>query len=127
MNLDELLDIDPSDSTSRHAQALVEGDKRLLNTLVRIRKGADLSQNQVGERMNVSQSAVARIESGERDPRLSTLRRYALAVGALITHEAHAVSKDAPVRTRNVIWASDVALEWDTKLLVRSGGRRRQA
>ncbi|MGH9094509.1 MAG: helix-turn-helix domain-containing protein [Acidimicrobiales bacterium] len=40
-----------------------------------------LSQTAVAARMGTSQSAVARLESGDADIRLSTLERYATAVG----------------------------------------------
>ncbi|THV28711.1 helix-turn-helix domain-containing protein [Glycomyces paridis] len=46
----------------------------------RLRQG--LSQEAVAERIGTTQSAVARLESGRTDPRLSTLVRYAEAVGA---------------------------------------------
>ena len=40
-----------------------------------------LSQAEVAGRMGTSQSAVARLEAGGADVRLSTLQRYAAAVG----------------------------------------------
>jgi predicted transcriptional regulator len=40
-----------------------------------------LSQTEVAARMGTSQSAVARLEAGDVDIRLSTLERYAAAVG----------------------------------------------
>ena len=40
-----------------------------------------LSQTEVAARMGTSQSAVARLESGEGDLRISTLERYAAALG----------------------------------------------
>lgn len=40
-----------------------------------------LSQTEVAARMGTSQSAVARLESGDADVRLSTLERYAAALG----------------------------------------------
>ena len=40
-----------------------------------------LSQTEVAARMGTSQSAVARLESGGSDLRLSTLERYAAAIG----------------------------------------------
>ena len=40
-----------------------------------------LSQTEVAARMGTSQSAVARLESGEADLRLSTLECYAAAIG----------------------------------------------
>jgi len=40
-----------------------------------------MSQTEVAARMGTSQSAVARLESGDADVRLSTLERYADALG----------------------------------------------
>lgn len=56
--------------------------RRALGTeLVARRHALGLSQTEVAARMGTSQSAVARMESGEADMRLSTLERYATAVG----------------------------------------------
>jgi len=55
--------------------------KDLSVELVRLRQSAGLSQTEVAARMGTSQSAVARLEAGEADVRLSTLERYAAAVG----------------------------------------------
>jgi transcriptional regulator with XRE-family HTH domain len=44
------------------------------------RKKLDLSQEQVAERSGVHTTEVSRIESGKRDPRVSTLKRLAAAV-----------------------------------------------
>lgn len=48
-------------------------------TAKRVKLG--LTQTEVAARMGTSQSAVARLESGEADVRLSTLERYAAAIG----------------------------------------------
>src|SRR6266446_8764267 len=62
------------------------GDRRLLVTeLTAERQAARLSQTEVAARMGTSQSAVARLESGEADARASTLERYAAAIGCQIT------------------------------------------
>ncbi|TQS44204.1 helix-turn-helix domain-containing protein [Cryptosporangium phraense] len=45
------------------------------------RRAAGLSQTEVAARMGTSQSSVARLEAGEVDPRMSTLDRYAEALG----------------------------------------------
>jgi transcriptional regulator with XRE-family HTH domain len=55
---------------------------RLLADLTARRQAAGLSQTEVAARMRTSQSAVARLESGEGDVRMSTLERYAAAVGS---------------------------------------------
>jgi transcriptional regulator with XRE-family HTH domain len=49
--------------------------------LVARRLDLGLSQTEVAARMGTSQSAVARLESGAADVRLSTLERYAAALG----------------------------------------------
>jgi transcriptional regulator with XRE-family HTH domain len=55
--------------------------QELLAELVAERRAAGLSQAEVAERMGTSQPAVARVEAGVVDVRLSTLQRYASAVG----------------------------------------------
>ncbi len=45
------------------------------------RQALGLSQTEVAARMGTSQSAVARLEAGALDVRLSTLARYAKALG----------------------------------------------
>jgi transcriptional regulator with XRE-family HTH domain len=55
--------------------------KALSDQLVARRRELGLSQTEVAARMGTSQSAVARLESGEADVLLSTLERYATAVG----------------------------------------------
>jgi predicted transcriptional regulator len=54
--------------------------KALAEELVERRVALGLSQTAVAARMGTSQSAVARLETGEVDVRLSTLERYAAAV-----------------------------------------------
>ncbi len=60
---------------------LAERRRDLAADLVAVRLELGLSQTEVAARMQTSQSAVARIESGDADVRLSTLERYAAALG----------------------------------------------
>lgn len=55
--------------------------RTLAAALAAKRVALGLSQTEVAARMGTSQSAVARLESGEADLRLSTLERYAAAIG----------------------------------------------
>lgn len=55
--------------------------RELTDELVERRRALQLSQTQVAARMGTSQSAVARIEAAGTDVLLSTLERYAEAVG----------------------------------------------
>ncbi len=65
----------------------------LVDMLAERRRAHGLSQSQVADRMRTSQSAVARLESGQGDLRLSTLRRYAEALGQTL-HFGVATSAD---------------------------------
>jgi transcriptional regulator with XRE-family HTH domain len=56
----------------------------LVAALVARRRALGLSQTEVAARMGTSQSAVARFESGSGDVRITTLERYAVAVGRQI-------------------------------------------
>jgi predicted transcriptional regulator len=56
----------------------------LIDELVRARQESELSQTEIAARMGTSQSAVARLESGVLDARLSTLERYAAALGRTV-------------------------------------------
>jgi transcriptional regulator with XRE-family HTH domain len=58
--------------------------KALAGDLVTLRREAGLSQTEVAARMGTSQSAVARLEAGQGDLRLSSLERYAAALGRTI-------------------------------------------
>ena len=64
---------------------MAEERRRLVTDLTAERQAARLSQTEVAARMGTSQSAVARLESGEADARASTLERYAAAIGRQIT------------------------------------------
>jgi transcriptional regulator with XRE-family HTH domain len=78
--LDEEIAADPT-----FALDLAEAAERhdLLVECVTARKRAGLSQTAVAREMNTTQSAVSEFEGGT-DPRLSTLQRYARAVGSSI-------------------------------------------
>ena len=60
---------------------MAERRRALAAELVAGRKALGLSQTTVAARMGTSQSAVARLEAGDGDVRLSTLERYATAIG----------------------------------------------
>jgi len=60
---------------------LAERRRQLVARLVARRRTLGLSQTAIAARMRTSQPAVARLESGAADVRLTTLERYAAAVG----------------------------------------------
>jgi transcriptional regulator with XRE-family HTH domain len=70
----------------QQAMFLADADSDMRARLVELRKKSGLNQTEVGRRMGISQESVAAFERYDNDPKLSTLRRYALAVGARIGH-----------------------------------------
>ena len=65
-------------------QGMVDRRRALIAELAEVRRVSGASQTEIAARMGTSQSAVARLESGEWDARLSTIERYAAAVGTTV-------------------------------------------
>ena len=61
--------------------------RRLLRALAAERERQQIPQQAVARSMKTSQPAVARIESGEVDVRLTTIERYAAAVGQRVHYQ----------------------------------------
>lgn len=71
----------PAETPFPGFRELAERRRSVIADLVATRQELGLSQTVVAARMGTSQSVVARLEAGTRDVRLSTLQRYAAAVG----------------------------------------------
>ena len=65
-------------------QGMLDRRRALMNELVAARKERGLSQTEIAAQMGTSQSAVARLERGDVDARVSTLERYAAALGRTV-------------------------------------------
>lgn len=76
------------------AYAALELEYQLANQMLKARALAGLTQDAVAERMGTTKSAISRLESvGKHAPSLTTLKRYAEAVGCelqikLVPHKA---------------------------------------
>jgi ribosome-binding protein aMBF1 (putative translation factor) len=80
--LDEIID----ESTKKNPKfpemlEAAQERRRLLRELAARREKAGITQKDVAAAMKTSQSAVARMERGEIDAKLSTVDRYAAAIG----------------------------------------------
>ncbi len=62
---------------------LLDEEFALLDQFLKARAAAGITQAEIAERMGTTQSAIARLESGrgKHSPSLTTLRRYARALG----------------------------------------------
>lgn len=61
-------------------------DERLHSDLLRAREENGQTQQDVADLMGVTQPTVASFERYDNDPKLSTVRRYANAVGVIVCH-----------------------------------------
>lgn len=59
--------------------------RQAIGELAAQRRATGLSQTDIAARMGTSQSAIARLETGDGDVRATTLERYAAAIGCEIT------------------------------------------
>lgn len=76
------------DMTEKHgnnAYRMFSSQRAAIRQLCWIREKNRLTQTEVAKRMGSSVSVIWQIETGKTDPKLSTLRRYALACGGEIT------------------------------------------
>lgn len=108
---EDLLGVDVADEQDALADELVRADFAWVDQLVSLRKQFGLSQAQVAAAMSRSQSVVSDIETMSSDPRLSTLRRYALAIGVAVKHRVFrpaaphplvSAERSGPVAARSV-------------------------
>jgi DNA-binding XRE family transcriptional regulator len=83
--LDEMIE-ESTKSNPEFPSLMEEARQRraLLNDLADVRSHSGISQRAIAKRIKTSQSAIARLEVGTVDPRLSTLQRYAASVGKRI-------------------------------------------
>lgn len=85
----------------------------LLETLSTRRSDLGLSQRAVAKLMGTTQSAVSELERAEADPRLSTLQRYARALGIqLVFHVDHNASQSRIEVSSQAATSSETTREW---------------
>jgi transcriptional regulator with XRE-family HTH domain len=84
-DFDDFLQEESHDPEFAHALADAQARAAVLRQLVSWRKACGMTQTHAASMMRTQQSAISELEGGETDPYLSTLQRYARAIGARIT------------------------------------------
>jgi ribosome-binding protein aMBF1 (putative translation factor) len=69
------------DAAYRREYEALEEEFALAFAMIKVRKRAGLTQEELAKVMDTSQSAIARMESGRTIPSGSTLKRFARATG----------------------------------------------
>lgn len=91
------------------AKVLARENREMRAALVRVRREGGLTQADVAEMLGVSQQAVNKLERYDADPRLSTLERYANAVGALVHHRVEVDRGQSLRLTQPTAWVASRA------------------
>ncbi len=63
----------------------MEAEFSIASTLIAARAQAGMTQDEVAEKMQTSQSYIAKLESGRVSPSMKALQRYAKATGSRLT------------------------------------------
>jgi transcriptional regulator with XRE-family HTH domain len=109
-----------SERDPRLAGAIADAECRanLLAYLIQCRQDKGLSQSIVAEAMETTQSAVSELEGGGTDPRLSTLQRFARALGSRLVVSVDTEVADGWHRTFetqqrmfDIVWLQHVPLQ----------------
>ena len=79
----------------KRAYDALEDEFALLNAVLEARLNADKTQEEVAKAMHTTTSVVGRLETGKGNPTLSTLRRYAKALGCMLDIRFIPISKRA--------------------------------
>jgi len=69
------------DPAYQEAYAALQDEFALVSAIIKTRSNAGLTQEQLAEKMNTSQAAIARLESGRAMPSTRTLEKFAEATG----------------------------------------------
>ena len=84
-------EVDDLTQLQKLAYELATQDYELISALVKVRIDKGLTQEVVAERIGITLESIQEFEAHWSNPTLSTLRRYALAVGANYTHTIQAL------------------------------------
>lgn len=100
--------------------------QKLLLALAEHRRSSGMSQPEVARQMRTSQSAIARLEAGDGNPRMSTIERYAAAIGMHV--EWQLIDESNGAKIKDIMSPEPPALNGDVSLanaapaIAREGG-----
>lgn len=115
-SLADQLGVDLSSESQCRAVFLEESDARLIRDLIELRLQLGVSQQDLADRVGVAQSTIAAFERYDNDPKLSTIRRYAHALGALIRHS---VERDRGQLVHVGGWDADATLSFTMRRAIK--------
>ncbi len=109
--IDELHDEMMQSPRYREAHEASEPVYHLASALIGARASAKMTQEEVAERMQTTQSAVARLEGGRSNPSMRTLDRFAKATGTRLRISFEPIDADATANEEEADTSSGVVVE----------------
>jgi transcriptional regulator with XRE-family HTH domain len=83
-----------ADDASREEWERTRFARAVANHVIRFRAERNLSQTALARKVGVSQPVIARLESGEHEPTVSTLRKLSQALGIRFSIDIHPIGRD---------------------------------
>lgn len=83
-SVSQFVGIDTANAEQRLASSLVDETQDMMHDLLQRRHAGNMTQKNVADIIGVSRTAITHFERYDADPKMSTIVRYALAIGARI-------------------------------------------
>lgn len=83
-SVSQFVGLEAANAQQRLASSLVDETQDMMHDLVERRHACNMTQKNVAEVIGVSRTAITHFERYDADPKMSTIIRYALAIGARI-------------------------------------------
>jgi len=97
-NFDDFLKEQLKDSEFRAEYDALEPEFTIIQAMLEARKSSGLTQKQLAERTGIAQADISRIETGEANPSLNTLKRLASGMDMRLKLEFLPVEEDQGIR-----------------------------
>lgn len=105
------------------SKVLARADRDMKDALIGARRERGLTQADIAELLGVSPQAIQKFERYDNDPKLSTLRRYANAVGVIVEHRVTTDVGQSLVMAGRTTWSSGTQVKVAASLLPGTTGR----
>lgn len=106
MDDDSLFISDSNDARQILANDLINQTQDLLADLIELRRAKGLTQEDVANTIGITRTAVTAFERYDGDPKISTIVRYAMAVGARISINVEDGSMWAEQARARAVWSN---------------------
>ncbi|MFJ4267729.1 helix-turn-helix transcriptional regulator [Paenarthrobacter nicotinovorans] len=105
-NNDSIFISDSHDARQILAEDLINETQDLLADLIDLRRAKGLTQDDIAKAIGVTRTAITAFERYDGDPKMSTIVRYAMAVGARISINVEDGQSWATQERNRAVWSN---------------------